>query len=143
MPNAKTKLDRSRSFGTVYGGGSVRYEQDNRQFDHQGHQILPDAQRDDLSNGADSASTAGSAAAERMRRTRERRKRGVVAVVPLEVTTEDISKFVTRNLLPKEKADDRLVIAAAVRKVLDQWKAGRAHDAGAYVRENPADVAFG
>ena len=128
MSNAKTKLDRSRSFGIVYGGGPIRYEQDHKQFDHQGRQISPEAQRDDLSNGLDSTSTAGSAAAERMRRTRERRKRGVVTIVPLEIMAADISTFVARNLLPKQKADDRLVVAAAIRKALDQWKADKAHD---------------
>ena len=51
-----------------------------------------------------------------------------MAVVSLEVMTEDISTFVARNLLPKQKADDRHVLAVAVRKVLDQWKAGKAHD---------------
>ncbi len=39
----RAKLDRGRPFGTVYGLGPVRFEQDNRQFDATGTEILIDA----------------------------------------------------------------------------------------------------
>lgn len=34
------RLDRSRSFGEVYGAGDCRYEQDHKEFDGQGREIL-------------------------------------------------------------------------------------------------------
>ena len=32
-------LDRKRPFGTVYGDSPIRFEQDNKHFDGQGHEI--------------------------------------------------------------------------------------------------------
>ena len=32
-------LDRTRPFGTVYGDSPIRFEQDNKHFDGQGHEI--------------------------------------------------------------------------------------------------------
>lgn len=34
------RLDRSRSFGEVYGAGDCRYEQDHKEFDGQGRELL-------------------------------------------------------------------------------------------------------
>lgn len=40
------KLDRSRAYGEVYGPGDCRYEQDNKEFDGQGRELLkPGARR--------------------------------------------------------------------------------------------------
>ena len=41
-------LDKTRSYGTVYGGAHARYQQDHKEFDHQGVEIMP--------NGKDMAS---------------------------------------------------------------------------------------
>lgn len=36
----KARLDRSRSYGEVYGSGQVRYEQDHKEFDARGHELV-------------------------------------------------------------------------------------------------------
>ena len=43
MTQRRARLDHSRSFGVVYDGGACRYEQDHKQFDHRGIEIISTA----------------------------------------------------------------------------------------------------
>lgn len=40
MSKERAKLDRTRSFGEVYGPGAVRFEQDHKEFDGAGLEIV-------------------------------------------------------------------------------------------------------
>ena len=91
MTQRRARLDHSRSFAIVYGGGACRYEQDDKRFDHQGLEILLDVGTDQTADNQFGGETPHaserprSAAAERMRRTRERTRVGIAAVVSVEV----------------------------------------------------------
>ena len=39
------KLDKSRSYGEVYGDPKVRYEQDGKQFNGRGELVQPDSKK--------------------------------------------------------------------------------------------------
>ena len=134
MTASRAQLDRSRSFGTVYGGGRVRYEQNNRCFDHQGLEV--DARgnpvfltQDTAAEETSQASTkrgAGtpeelSATGKRIRRLRERRRQGIVYVVNIPVSEKAICALIKRGKLTTDLARDRDAIAAAVAKVLGAW----------------------
>ncbi len=127
MTQRGSLLDRDRPFGLVYGGGACRYEQDHKRFDHQGREILPAVGTDQTASDQYCGETPHaserprSPAAERMRRTRERRRAGIVAVVNIEVTKEDIAQFVARNLLMPKEIGDQQQVASAARRALDSW----------------------
>ncbi len=127
MTRHRARLDHDRPYAAIYGGGPVRYEQDDRQFDHQGLEILPDVGTDrttvDKSGGEapHASERPRSPAAERMRRTRQRRRAGIVAVVNIEVTKEDIAQLVARNLLMPAEIGDQQKVALAVRRALNEW----------------------
>ncbi len=40
-----SKLDRKRPFGQVYGPANHAYEQDGKQYDHEGEEVLTDEQK--------------------------------------------------------------------------------------------------
>ncbi len=46
MTQRRISLDHNRPHGIICGDGPARYEQDDRQFDHQGLEIWPDAGTD-------------------------------------------------------------------------------------------------
>lgn len=127
MTQRRARLDRDRPFALVYGGSACRYEQDHKRFDHQGLEILPDVGTDQTAGDQFGSETPHlstgprSAAAERMRRTRQRRRAGIVAVVNIEVTKEDIAQFVARNLMMPTEIGDQQQVASAVRRALDAW----------------------
>lgn len=60
-------------------------------------------------------------AGRRMRMLRQRRQRGVVAVVQVEVLAADIPILVRRGLLPSGKFPDRAALEDAVASALEQW----------------------
>ena len=127
MPSRQTLLDRDRPFATVYGEAPYRYEQDGKKFDHQGVEILTDEVGEDAAkhqprgNDAAVSQMPRSSAAERMRRTRERRRAGIIAVVSVEIRQQDLDKLVARNLISPEETDDREKIATAIRRALENW----------------------
>ena len=127
MTRQQPELDRSRSYGVVYGTAPYRYEQDGKKFDHQGLEILTDEVGEDAAkhqprrNDAAVSQMPRSSAAERMRRTRERRRAGIIAVVSVEVKQQDVNRLVARNLISSDETGDREKIAAAVRRVLENW----------------------
>ncbi len=127
MTQRRARLDHSRSFGVVYGGGACRYEQDHKRFDHQGLEILPDVGTDrttvDKSGGEapHASERPRSPAAERMRRTRQRRHAGIIVVRDLEITRKHIDVLVARNILMPAKIGDQQKVASAVRRALDSW----------------------
>jgi hypothetical protein len=59
----------------------------------------------------------------RSRRFRERRRRGVIAVVPVEISRTDIWALRSAGLLRLEKVDniDRLTLSNAVQELLKKW----------------------
>jgi hypothetical protein len=58
----------------------------------------------------------------RSRRMRERRRRGVVAVVPLEIMEADLLPLMKSGLSPiSARAVDRAAIAVVVRHLLNIW----------------------
>ena len=61
----------------------------------------------------------------RARRLRERRSRGVVMVVPVEVGDGGVGLLVGNGLLKKQKTRDRNAVAAACLAALEQWAGGR------------------
>src|SRR5215475_5931818 len=87
------QLDRSRSFGIVYGGADHRFEQDGLCFDAHGMEILSEEATTQIRGQpeVERACVHPTAAASRMRRSRARRRAGVVAVVHLEVTERDVA----------------------------------------------------
>ncbi len=127
MTQHRARLDHSRSYGVVYGGGHARFEQDGRQFDHQGFEILPDVGTDhtagDQFGGATphSSKRPRSAAAERMHRARQRRHSGIIVVRDLEITKKHIDVMITRNLLAPAEICDQQKVARAVRRAIDAW----------------------
>lgn len=60
-----------------------------------------------------------SAAAERMRRSRERRREGYAFSVWTDVRVRDIDALIARGLLAPEDRDDRGAVDAALRLLLD------------------------
>ncbi len=127
MTRHRVRLDHDRPFAAIYGGGPVRYEQDDRQFDHQGLEILPDVGTDrttvDKSGGEapHASERPRSPAAERMRRTRQRRRAGIIVVRDLEITRKHIDVLVARNLLMSAIFGDQQTVALAVRRALNEW----------------------
>ncbi len=127
MSRRRATLDRNRPYGIVYGAGPVRFEQDHKKFDHNGFEILPDGGTDHTADDQFGGETPHaserprSPAAERMRRTRQRRRAGIVAVVNIEITKEDIAQFVARNLLMPKEIGDQQQVASAARRALDSW----------------------
>ncbi len=127
MTQRRSLLDHSRSFGVVYGGGPARYEQDGKQFDHQGLEILPDvatAHTEVAKFGGETphpSKRPRSAAAERMHRTRQRRRVGIIVVRNIEITKKHIDVMITRNLLSRAEIGDQQKVASAVRRALDSW----------------------
>ncbi len=123
-PPCQSHLDRERPFATVYGEAWYRFEQDGKKFDHQGVEILTNDVGEDAAKqqprkyDAAVSEKSRSAAAERMRRTRERRRVGIIVVVGVEITKRDVEQFVARNLLSRGDAHDREKIAIAVRRAV-------------------------
>ncbi len=127
MTQRRARLDHSRSFGIVYGGGACRYEQDDKRFNHQGLEILPDAGTDQTASDQFGGETPHaserprSPAAERMHRTRKRRRAGIIIVRNIEITKKHIGVLVARNLLMPVKISDQQKVALAVRRALNEW----------------------
>jgi len=125
MSTRRSELDQSRRYGVVHGECWYRFEQDGKKFDHQGLEILTDEVGEDAAkhqprrNDAAVSQMPRSSAAERMRRTRERRRAGIIAVVGVEITKRDVEQFVARNLLSRGDAHDREKIAIAVRRAME------------------------
>ena len=61
----------------------------------------------------------------RARRLRERRARGVVMVVPVEVGEGGVGLLVGSGLLKQHQTRDRKAVAAACLAALEQWAGGR------------------
>jgi hypothetical protein len=127
MSTRRSELDQSRRYGVVHGECWYRSEQDGKKFDHQGLEILTDEVGEDAAkhqprrNDAAVSQMPRSSAAERMRRTRERRRAGIIAVVSVEIRQQDLDKLVARNLISPEETDDREKIATAIRRALENW----------------------
>lgn len=121
----QTQLDHDRPFATVYGEAPYRYEQDGRQFDHRGLEVLTDEAGEDAAEHRSNTGNAGisqearSSAAERMRRTRKRRRAGIIAVVSVEIRQEVVDWLVARNLISLEEMDDRKKLSTAIRRALE------------------------
>ncbi len=132
MTQRRISLDHNRPHGLIYGGGPARYEQDGKQFDHQGLEILPDVGTDQTADnqfGGDTPHASErprSPAAERMHRTRKRRRAGIIIVRNIEITKKHIDVMITRNLLAPAEICDQQKVASAVRRALDSW-IGSAH----------------
>jgi len=118
--NEPRRLDRSQPFGVVYGNSAYRFEQNGLRFDAQGTEILSKRAANETQKGFDAhpVLVRPTSAAARMRRSRERRRAGVVAVVNLEVTEQDVTALITRNLLRKETCADRAELSRAIRAAL-------------------------
>ena len=127
MTQRRILLDHNRPHGLIYGGGPARYEQDGKQFDHQGLEILPDFGTDgnagdqSVSEASHPSKRPRSAAAERMHRARQRRRSGIIVVRDLEITRKHIDVMITRNLLMPAEIGDQQQVANAVRRALDSW----------------------
>jgi len=128
MTQRRARLDHSRSFGIIYGGGACRYEQDRKQFDHRGIEIISAATTGEAAAWQPPGGTVARAedpispATVRMRRSRERRRAGILAVVSVEVHKRDVDVLVARHLLTAEDGTDREKLASAVRRALDAWR---------------------
>ncbi len=128
MTQRRISLDHNRPHGVIYGGGHARFEQDGRQFDHQGLEILPDVGTDHTAADQFGGETPRvserprSAAAARMRRTRQRRREGIAAVVSVEVHRRIVEEIVARHLLSPSRSSDRAEISAAVLRALNEWR---------------------
>ncbi len=85
MTQRRSLLDRNRPFGVVYGAGPLRYEQDHKQFDHRGIEIISTATTGKATVWQPPGGTVARAedpispATARMRRTRERRRANACA----------------------------------------------------------------
>ncbi len=127
MTQRRISLDHNRPHGIISGGGPARYEQDGKQFDHQGLEILPDRGADHTAGDKFGGETPHaserprSPAAERMRRTRQRRRAGIVVVRNIEITKKHIGVLVARNFLSPAETGDQQKVAIAVRRALDAW----------------------
>ena len=127
MTQHRARLDESRSFGIVYGGGACRYQQDGKPFDLRGIEIISAETTGEAtaeqSHGDTVVSAAHqvSAATVRMRRTRRRKRAGIIVVRDLEITKKHIDVLVARNLLTPAKIGDQQKVALAVRRALDEW----------------------
>ncbi len=127
MTRRRARLDHSRSFGVVYGGGPARYEQDDKRFDHQGLEILPDVGTDHAADDQFGGETLHaserprSAAADRMHRARQRRRAGIIVVRNIEITKKHIDEMVTRNLLSRAEIGDQDKLTTAVLRALNEW----------------------
>ncbi len=128
MTQHRARLDHSRSFGVVYGGGACRYEQDGKPFDHRGIEIISTERPSEATTWQPPGGTVACAedpispATVRMRRSRERRRAGILAVVRVEVHKRDVDVLVARHLLKAEDGTDREKLASAVRRALDAWQ---------------------
>ncbi len=128
MTQRRARLDHSRSFGVVYGGGVCRYEQDGKQFDHRGMEINSPAKTGEATAWQPPGDTVARAeapispATERMRRTRQRRREGIAAVVSVEVHKRLVEELVARHLLSPSRSGDRAEISAAVLRALNEWR---------------------
>ncbi len=128
MTQRRARLDHSRSFGKIYGGGACRYEQDRKQFDHRGIEIISAATTGEAAAWQPPGSTVARAedpispATERMRRTRERRREGIAAVVSVEVHRRIVEELVARHLLSPSRSSNRAEISAAVLRALNEWR---------------------
>lgn len=63
----------------------------------------------------------------RTRRFRERARRGVLGVIPVEVSFDTARALVRAGLLPHAQLEDRAAIAEAVEKLLADVNGGGAH----------------
>jgi len=61
----------------------------------------------------------------RARRLRERRSKGIVMVVPVEVGKGGVALLVGDGLLKQHQADDRHAVGKACLAALEQWAEGR------------------
>lgn len=61
------------------------------------------------------------AAAARARKLRERRRRGVIAVLPFELVDEDLPVLISRGFLRPEQARDRSAQEDAVARAFEEW----------------------
>ena len=61
----------------------------------------------------------------RARRLRERRSRGVVMVVPVEVGEGGVALLVSKELLKRHQTRDRKAVGEACLAALEQWSMGR------------------
>jgi hypothetical protein len=54
---------------------------------------------------------------------RERRRRGIIAVVPVEILATDLAVFVRARLMEQSEAEtrDRHALSAAVHELLNRW----------------------
>jgi hypothetical protein len=60
----------------------------------------------------------------RERRLRERRSRGVVMVVAVEIGTGGVELLVDNGLLKQQQVNDRHTVGAACLAALEQWAGG-------------------
>ena len=122
MDQRRARLDHSRSFGIIYGGGACRYEQDRKQFDHRGIEIISAATTGEAAAWQPPGGTVARAedpispATVRMRRTRQRKRAGIIVVRNLEITKKHIDEMVTRNILSPAETGDQHKLAIAVRR---------------------------
>ncbi len=128
MTRHRARLDQSRSFGVIYGRGACRYEQDGKTFDHRGIEIISTERSSEAPTGQPLSDTVACAeapispATERMRRTRQRRREGIAAVVSVEVHRRIVEELVARHLLSPSRSSDRAEISAAVLRALNEWR---------------------
>ena len=113
-------LDFKRPHAIVYGDAPHSYEQDGHCFDAAGRLIRPTESTRSASNQAAPpvVSSRLKSAAERMRRSRQRRRNGIVAVIPVEISGRDVSQLLARKLLTNDSSGNRAAIAQAIRRLL-------------------------
>ncbi len=127
MTQRRISLDHNRPHGIIYGGGPARYEQDGKQFDHQGLEILPSGETGHTAANQFGGETPHpserprSAAADRMHRARQRRRAGIIVVRNIEITKKHIDEMVTRNLLSRAEIGDQDKLTTAVLRALNEW----------------------
>ena len=127
MSTRRSELDQSRRYGVVHGECWYRSEQDGKKFGQQCVEILNGRMAEDVADHQSKNYPPAikpmrrSAAAERMRRTRERRCAGIIALVSLEIRQQDLDRLVARYLISPDESDDRKKIATAIRRALENW----------------------